>query len=270
MMVKSADRTILILEKIARKKEGLTHGELAAALQIPKSSLTSLLANLQQRNYLFFNRENKHYALGPQILILASYYLAGLDLVQTGQPIINELMAVTEESAGLSIKKGDEILTVYNKNCPHPIMRSLQIGDRAPIYATAAGRVILAHLPEMEIRRYLESVELRAITPVTLTDPKRILSELVTIRTSGIAYCREEFHEGSTAMAAAVFDMHGQVTASIHVATPSIRFNASKENIIADALRRAAAELSYRLGFKNSIMSPRLPDPQPIERSNMR
>jgi len=267
MMVKSADRTILILEKIAGRKEGLTHGELSAALKIPKSSLTPLLANLQQRNYLSFDRQNKHYALGPQILILASHYLAGLDLVETGRPIINDLMTVTEESAGLSIKKGDEILTVYNRNCPHPIMRSLQIGDRAPIYATAAGRVILAHLPARKIQQYLESVELRAITPATLTDPDRILSELKAIRTSGIAYCREEFHEGSTAMAAAVFDMHGKVAASIHVVAPSIRFSASKEEVIADALRRAAAELSNRLGFSKHMIPSYLSTPQPNERS---
>jgi DNA-binding IclR family transcriptional regulator len=270
MMVKSADRTILILEKIAGRKNGLTHGELSAALQIPKSSLTSLLANLQKRNYLSFDRDNKHYALGPQILILASHYLAGLDLFETGQPIINDLMAVTEESAGLTVKKGDEILTVYNKNCSHPIMHSLKIGERAPIYATAAGRAILAHLPAQEIHQYLESVELKAITPATLTDPNRILSELKTIRTSGIAYCREEFHEGSTAMAAAVFDMHGEVTASIHVVAPSIRFSARKENIIADALRRAAAELSYRLGFSDRGIPPCLLTPQPIERSSAR
>ena len=267
MMVKSADRTILILEKIAGRKEGLTHGELSAALQIPKSSLTSLLANLQERNYLSFNRDNKHYALGPQVLILASHYLAGLDLVETGQPIINDLMAVTEESAGLTIKKGDEILTVYNKHCPHPIMHSLKIGDRAPIYATAAGRAILAHLPAQEIHRYLESVELKAITPATLTDAQEILKELKTIRTGGIAYCREEFHEGSTAMAAAVFDMHGTVVASIHVVAPSLRFNARKENIIAEALRRAAGEFSYRLGFSDHQMPPYLLTPQPIERS---
>ncbi len=268
-MVKSADRTILILEKIAGRKEGLTHGELSAALQIPKSSLTSLLANLQKRNYLTFDRYNKHYALGSQVLILANHYLAGLDLVETGQPIINALMAMTEESAGLTIKMGDEILTVYNKNCPHPIMHSLKIGDRAPIYATAAGRAILAHLPAREIHQYLERIELKAITPATLTDPNEILSELETIRSSGIAYCREEFHEGSTAMAAAIFDMHGKVAASIHVVAPSIRFSAHKEKLIADALRRAAAALSNRLGFSNRKMPSYLPTPQTIERSTV-
>jgi DNA-binding IclR family transcriptional regulator len=56
-------------------------------------------------------------------------------------------------------------------------------------------------------------------------------------------------------MVGAVFDMYGKETASIHVVTLSIRFSSMKENIIVDELRRAAGELSYRLGFSNSIMS---------------
>jgi len=43
--------------------------------------------------------------------------------------------------------------------------------------------------------------------------------------------------------------MHGMPIASIHVVAPSTRFNARKEKIIADALRRSTKELSYRLGF---------------------
>jgi DNA-binding IclR family transcriptional regulator len=68
-------------------------------------------------------------------------------------------------------------------------------------------------------------------------------------------------------MAVAVFDLHGKVTASIHVVTPSIRFSTMKENLIADALRRAAAALSYRLGFSGRMVPSHLPIPQPIERS---
>ncbi|MGW8303185.1 MAG: IclR family transcriptional regulator [Desulfobacterales bacterium] len=248
-MVKSADRTILILEAVARRNEGVTHGDLSEMLRIPKSSLSSLLANLQNRDYLFLDRRNKRYTLGPKILFLAGSYLSSTDIVQRGRPVIDKLMAQTEESAGLTIKKGSEILTVYNKNSPLPIIRSLQIGDRAPIYATAAGRVILAYLPDAEIDHYLATADMKPLTAKTITEPDRIRLEIKAIRKMGVAFCREEFHEGSTAMAAPVFDMHGMPIASIHVAAPSTRFNARKEKIIADALRQSTKELSYRLGF---------------------
>jgi DNA-binding IclR family transcriptional regulator len=217
-------------------------------LRIPKSSLSSLLANLQNRDYLSLDTSNKRYTLGPKILFLAGRYLSNTDIVQLGRPVIDMLVVQTEESAGLTIKKGNEILTVYNKNSPLPIIRSLQIGDRAPIYATAAGRVFLAYLPDAEIDHYLATADMKPITPKTITEPGQIWREINAIRHSGVAYCREEFHEGSTAMAAPVFDMHGMPIASIHVVAPSTRMNARKEKIIADALRQSTKELSYRLG----------------------
>jgi len=61
--------------------------------------------------------------------------------------------------------------------------------------------------------------------------------------------------------------MHGKVAASIHVVAPSIRFSASKEKVIADALRRAAAELSNRLGFSKRIIPSYLSPHQSNERS---
>ncbi len=249
MKVKSADRTVLILEAIAQKNEGVTHGDLCQTLGIPKSSLSSLLANLQNRDFLFLDKEKRRYTLGPKILFLAGRYLSGTDIVQLGRPIIDQLVSDTEESSGLTIKIGNEILTVYNKNSPLPIIRSLQIGDRAPIYATAAGRVILAFLPDEEIDAYLSAVDLKPITETTTTEPDQIWLEISAIRNSGIAYCREEFHDDSTATAAPVFDMHGTPVASIHIVAPSNRMTAHKEKVIAHALRQSAKELSYRLGF---------------------
>jgi len=249
MTVKSADRAIQILEAIAQKNEGVTHGDLSEILNIPKSSLSSLLANLQNRDFLFLDKKNRHYTLGPKILFLAGRFLSSTDIIQLGRPIIDRLVSATEESSGLTVKKGNEILTVYNKNSHLPIIRSLQIGDRAPIYATAAGRVILAFLPDEEIEDYLAAANMEPVTRATITKPDQIRLEISAIRNSGIAYCREEFHEDSTAMAAPVFDMYGAPIASIHIVAPSNRMNARKEKVIAEALRQSTRKLSYRLGF---------------------
>ena len=76
-----------------------------------------------------------------------------------------------------------------------------------------------------------------------------ILKELEAIRSGAIAYSHEENDEGLIAMAVPVFDLSGNVTASIVVPVPTLRFNAEKERTIERALREAGATLSYRLGF---------------------
>jgi len=54
-MVKFADRVIQILEAIGLCKDLKTLRELTSALNINKSSLSSLLANPVDREYLYFS-----------------------------------------------------------------------------------------------------------------------------------------------------------------------------------------------------------------------
>jgi len=248
-MVKSADRVLQILEIIGLEREGITHGELSVNLQIPKSSLTSLLGNLVSRGYLTTNGGDRRYRLGPRVLVLAARYLNGLDLVELGHPIIRKLTRAIDESSEIAIQKGDEIMIICKEDSSRPLGRMIQLGDRAPMYATAAGKVILAHLPEEEIARYLSTVDFTPITPSTITDQKVLSRELEAIRSEAVGCCREELHEGITAIASPVFDLYGRVAASIVLPIPSIRFSADKEKRAERMLRSAAEELSHQLGF---------------------
>jgi DNA-binding IclR family transcriptional regulator len=248
-MVKSADRTIQILETIGRSERGFTHGELAANLHIPKSSLSSLLSNLLNRGYLALDGTGRHYVLGPQILVLAGSFLSNLDIVKLGQPIIRKVTRDTGESTMLAIRSGDEILTVCKEDCTMPLKGVLDIGHRAPIYATAAGKAILAFLPEEEIRKYLATVKFKTITPKTNTKASVLERELHEIQSGNTAYSREELNEGLSALGLPVFNIYGRVAASVTVIMPTVRSTTEKEKVTETYLRQAALELSRRLGY---------------------
>jgi DNA-binding IclR family transcriptional regulator len=252
-MVKSADRSLLILECVSDENSGLTHSELSAKLHIPKSSLTSLLASLSNRNYLVYDADTRRYRIGPKVLSLAGRFMANFDLVQIGRPIVDELMATTNESSSLTIMQDEQVLNIYTRNCPHVLMRSLQVGDRAPMYATAAGRAILAFMDDEEIERYLAATTLARITPHTTTDQNKLLKMLQTIRSTRLSYCREELHEGSTAISTTVFDIYGRPTASVNVVTPTMRSTTSKEKMIESAILRAGQNFSEKLGYINPV-----------------
>jgi IclR family KDG regulon transcriptional repressor len=248
-MVKSADRVLHILETVGLDREGITHGELSARLRIPKSSLTLLLGTLLARGYLATNGGDRRYRLGPHVLVLAARYLNGLDLVDLGHPVIRKLTRALDESSEIAIQKGDEIMVICKEDCSRPLGRIIQLGDRAPMYATAAGKVILAHLPEDEIKRYLSTRRLTPITKRTMTDPQALEREFRAIRSGGIGRCREELQEGITAIACPVFDLYGRVAASIVLPVPTIRFSGAKEKKAEKMLLSAAQDLSHQLGF---------------------
>ena len=255
-MVKSATRVIQILESVGASKNGNSHAELSAALNIPKGSLSLLLADLVAHDFLSLRKEDeRRYIIGPQILVLAGKYLTDLDIVQLGRPLVHEVMTTTDESSALALRKGDEMLIVYGENCSQPLKRTVEIGYRAPLYTTAGGKAILAHQSHEEIGQYLSSAKLTPKTHTTITDSKTLLKELKAIRLEKIAYAREERYEGLIAMAAPVFDLFGSVVAAIVVTLPTIRFNAKSEKRFKKTLIGASEKLSRQLGFNPNSKS---------------
>jgi DNA-binding IclR family transcriptional regulator len=251
-MVKSAYRVIQILEAVASSRAGLKHGDLAEALKIPKGSLSLLLSDLISQDYLALKDDSRCYVLGPQVLVIANRYLSGLDLVQLGRPIMQEMVEATNECVEIAVRRGKEMLVVGREDCSRPLRSVIPIGDRAPLHATAAGKAMLAFFPPEERDQHLSAADLQALTRKTITHPRVLRSELEAIRAGSMAYSREELNEGITAMALPVFDSDGRVNASMVIPVPTIRFNAKKEKRVEAALRRGTTELSRKLGFGGS------------------
>ncbi|MEW6666006.1 MAG: IclR family transcriptional regulator [Thermodesulfobacteriota bacterium] len=248
-MVKSAERAIRILETIAHARGGLTHTEMCQALRIPSGSLTPLLNTLRSLGYLLLDESGKKYLLGPNVLFLARRYQEELDIVQIGQPFLTELVRVTGEAAAITIQNGNRSTVVAKVNSSHPVSPSLNLGDSAPLYAGASGKIYLAFRSDEEIHRYLSTVRLKAFTPRTPVRPDQIWKELRAIRDGGLSYSREYIFEGVTAVAAPVRDFSGKVVATFIVSAPTSRMGIEKEKIVDKALREAAAAFSEKLGF---------------------
>jgi IclR family acetate operon transcriptional repressor len=250
--VKSASRVIHILELLAPNKNGMQHKGIAEELEIPKGSLTKLLANLVESRYLSFDPGSKTYKLGPRVLALANSYLSGLDIVQAAQPIVRDLVAKTGESASLQILDGNSAMIVHRQYGIQPMSFRLGIGARIPLYASASGKAFLAFSPTGEIDAYLSSVELKPLTHATITDPSILLRELDSIRSRGVAYSHQERFEGLSALAAPVFGLDGRVSGSLTVMYLNIRTPAIDFPALEDALRNASDELSAFMGFQRT------------------
>ena len=192
-----------------------------------------LLSNLVDRGYLSYEPLGKLYLLGPGLLVLTGRYLKSLDIVTAGRPILHDLVGEMNEDAEIAVKRGDQVIFLYKEESQRPVKYSIAPGELAPLFATSAGKCILAFEAEDEIAAYLDRVALSATTENTITDRAALLRELHTIRQKGIAYGKEEYQKGICGIAAPVFDIYG-VLAGALVAT-----------LQADSLQREAQGL-YR------------------------
>lgn len=248
-MVKSATRVMQILELVGRTRDGLKHLDIAKALDIPKGSLTFLLADLVGGEFLTIQKNDKQYRIGPKILSLAGRYLADLDIIKASQPFIRKIIAATNESCGLAVRMGFKVMIVWREQTQEPLKWDLKIGDLYPMHASSHGKAILAFMEDEEIHQYLSSSDFIPKTDQTITDSQALLDQLREIKNGAIAYSREENFEGITSMGVPIFNHLGHAIASFGIPVPSQRFTNDKEKVIGKALKESAENLSRQLGY---------------------
>src|SRR5262245_53013415 len=107
-IVKSADRTIDLLEYLAQMPEPPTFGQIASELRIPKSSLSQLLANLVARGYVSLDHDKSVYALGDRVEQLARRALSNVPFEQFLLRAMERLREQVNETVTFYIRQGDD------------------------------------------------------------------------------------------------------------------------------------------------------------------
>lgn len=245
--VKSADRVLDLFELLGRWDREMSHTEIAAALAIPKSSLTLLLRNLIARGYVDYLSANKTYRLGTAFANLARQSGRDFDLVACVEPILEKITALLGESSALNRLKGQQVEVVATMLGPQRLVSHMRLGELAPLYATSGGKVILAHLPEEFQKEYLANVQLQAVTPKTIRSIDTLKRELETIKRNGLAYSFEEFTPGIVGIATVIFGKTSDPIGALNIAMPAVRSNPEVLDRAGQVLRKSAQDIARQI-----------------------
>lgn len=238
--VKSALRTLDVIEFVVAHRQGVVAQEIAAALAIPVSSLSYLLTTLADRGYLA--REGRRYLPGPGLERLRAGPEA-LPLADRVAPLVRALKGELNETAAFMVQRGWEVESLVTEASDQALRYAVDPGTRRPLHALAAGKVILAALSEAERARYFAETTRAAFTPATRTDEADLNADIVRITADGIAVAREEATVGIVGTAVPV-RLDGTFVGVFSVAVPAVRFNAALEARVRQALLRAASALA--------------------------
>jgi DNA-binding IclR family transcriptional regulator len=244
------DRGLRILELLAGDdaKTGLTLTELGRALGMHRSTLFRFLATLRSRGYIDRDPVTDRYRLAARVLTLAGAFLDGLDIRHVARPALQALCDRTQELVHLAILDRGDVVTIERIEGKHPVSLQTGIGARRPIYCTASGKAILAHVPVAEVERIL-APGMAAFTPRTITSPALMHAHLAEVRRVGYAIDDEERIEGVRCVAAPVFGYDGTVVGAISVAAPAHRAPLDRLQQLGEDVGATADALSRQLGF---------------------
>ncbi|WP_161567795.1 IclR family transcriptional regulator [Pigmentiphaga sp. H8] len=242
--VKSADRALDLLELLASTGRAMTHAEIARRTGVPKSSLTALLHNLVGRGYIEQLQDTQQFQLGEGAYALARRGAHNRDLLRASEPWLQRLTHDTGESAGLSVLRNDMAERIASSQSPKAVLYSVHVGVMQPLYASSAGKVLLAWLPPAEREAYLQRVRLQPRTEQTIRSAAVLRRQLHQVREEGVAWSFSEFTVGIVGLAVPVLDVHGRALAALGFALPASRLDDTRKPKLELALRSAAAKIT--------------------------
>lgn len=178
------------------------------------------------------------FCLGPHLFDLAS---AGRvdPLLRAAEGVLERLSASTHESAQLYRRVGDVRRCVAAAERASGLRDTVPVGAELPMTAGSAAQVLLAWASSDEV----SSIAARArFSPAALS----------AVRRRGWAASVAEREAGVASVSAPVFDASGSVVAAVSVSGPIDRLTRTPGKLHADAVVKAAAELTTAIAGRSS------------------
>jgi IclR family transcriptional regulator, pca regulon regulatory protein len=244
--VRSFARGLSVIRAFGEGHASLTLSDVARETGLTRAAARRFLLTLVDLGYVTVHE--RRFSLTPRVLELGYAYLSSAGLPELAGPHLERLVADTGESSSVSVLDGHQVVYVARVATTRIMRVSIAVGTRFPAWVTSMGRVLLAGLPEEELRAHLAEVERTAYTAATTTDLEALVRIVAEVREAGYALVQGELEEGLRSLAAPIRDADGRVVAAMNLSTHATQV--PTETVMAThlpALLRTAEELGADL-----------------------
>jgi IclR family pca regulon transcriptional regulator len=213
--VESLDRGLRLLQAFGARPAPMTLSEIAGLAGLPRATARRILLTLAHGGYV--SSDGKLFAPTPHVLTLAGSYLRSNQIVAVLQPVLDEIASAAQEISSLAVLDGDDVVFIARGSPTRMFSGGVDIGYRLPSFCTAVGRVLLGRLGDAELKTRLGAMKREALTPQTLTDPKRLLAAIAADRTRGYSLVDREAEPHFRSIAVPVKRYDGTIVAAINI-----------------------------------------------------
>jgi IclR family transcriptional regulator, KDG regulon repressor len=254
--ITALQRGLRLLQLFSESPHGLTAKQVAGLSRLPVSTVHRFLANLEGTGFLNCSGDSV-YHLGIACFAIGQAALSQLDIRRVSLPYLQELNRQTRETIHLTVRHGLSAVYVEKLDSPEQLRIYSRIGAAVPLYCTAVGKVMLAHMPADERERVLPQLGLKRLTPNTAGNLQELEAELYRVRKNGYACDLEEHELHIRCVAAPIWDHAGSVNASLSITAPVVRMPVTRLRQLAPLIQAAGLQISRELGYQsNGSRSP--------------
>lgn len=243
-MSKIVNRTLDVFELFAQERKPLSLTDIMKRLDIPMSSCHDIVRALETRGYLYEVQTRGGYYPTMRLYELGRAIAVHAPIVPHAEPLLQGISERFDISVFLARAKGASCTYLLVCVPSTPLRFELRPGDELRnLYATSAGKAVLAGLPVAERRQVLEKIPRPPLTSHTLTDVDDILADVAAGESRGWFKNTEESFE--EALTLSVRFVWGEVAYIITAAGPMRRLERRLDEIV-EAVQNAAAALGAK------------------------
>ena len=246
------ERTLSILELLAQQGEGLELGAIAERLNIPRSGVHRLLADLVAAGYVRQVREQGAYMLTTKLVSIGLMFLSHSGIVDVAQPLLNRLAELSGELVRLSVVDGDRLTWVARAQGARQGLRyDPDMGSDARLSCSSSGWAWLSTLSDEQALAMIVRQGLGLRAEFGPNAPETLSEALVCIQDTrhlGHAITVDTYTEGLSAISAPVRLAGQGAMGVLTIAGPTARLKRERMQALAPELVAHAAQLAAASG----------------------
>jgi DNA-binding IclR family transcriptional regulator len=239
--IESVDRALTVILAF-EETDTLTISEIGRLLGVSRSTAYRLLNVLEHRGFVRQDPRTKAFSAGTTLLRVGLAAARRSDIRGVLRPLLQQVVAEAGETAHLVVLDGSDAFYMDCVESSQMVRATSRVGTSLPAHVAAAGKVLLAALPEQRLDELLPG-SLPAVTRRSKTSAASVRRELKQVAARGWALNDGESEVGLRAVAALVpsAETNLGLDVAITVAGPSERMDERRIEEIAGTVTRLIA-----------------------------
>src|SRR5512146_1195043 len=252
-MADSTARLFQIIEFLACSRDWVSLRTMARELGISAASAYRSLNSLKGLGYVRQHPQDSKYQLTLKIAWVSAQVLENVQLRQIAHPFLQNLTSVTNETTHLAVLEDREFVYIDKVDNTQAMRMRSRVGQRGQLHCTAAGKSMLAFMPEAELLPLVQRLKFQPLTDNTITDCTKFLEHLNRVRRLGYAVDDEENEMGIRCIGSPIYDHAGRLAGALSISGWTITMTRERIPQLAPELMQACQRISSELGFSGEI-----------------
>jgi DNA-binding IclR family transcriptional regulator len=242
-LTRSLLRGLSVLEAMAEAAVPVGPAKLAELTRLDKATVSRLLATFAHAGYVVRDPETGRSRLTSRVLRLSRGFLEQSDLRTLARPHLSALREAVNETAHLGVIDGERVVYIDKLESGNSVRLVSAVGQTMPVHTTALGKAMLAALSDEDRTRFVDRLDLHAVTPTTVTERTALLEELRRTAERGWSLDDAENEPNVLCVGAAIVDADGHVVGAISISGPTFRME-SRRDELGERCRRTADRIA--------------------------